>query len=139
MLIKSGVGNESIKYEYGNHKGGIKERSDEQIYLSSKSICVNSAKNDFVAFQIFVKADEDFILSTTNNTIFSEYGCIPIIRLDAVLNSKEIKTEMFAVGLVVYFINCVTYTHRLKRVHVFHSKIEVLPLVRTGTLLVHIL
>jgi len=41
--------------------------------------------------------------------------------------------------LVVYFINCVTYTHRQKKVHVFHPKIEVLQLVRTGTLLVHIL
>lgn len=122
MLIKSGVGNESIKYEYGNHKGGIKERSDEQIYLSSKSICVNSAKNDFVAFQVFVKADEDFILCTTNNTNFSEYGCITIVRLDAVLNSKEIKTEMFAVGLVEDDDRCLKSDILLNNEYIFVQK-----------------
>lgn len=103
MVLKSGLVNEAIKYKIGNSKGGIEKilrKSEEELYLRNKEISLSALKNDFVAFQIFLKSNEDFILSTSGSTVFSEYGKINIIRLEVKLNLNDIDAEVFPVGLI---------------------------------------
>jgi hypothetical protein len=66
--LRYGIGNESIKCIRGNRSRA--DKPPEQEALENNHIHLTAAKRDDTSFQVFIEADDDFILSITNSTVF---------------------------------------------------------------------
>jgi len=82
MNLIYGLVDESFKCTYGI--GGIAENSNA---FESKEISLVCAKNSFAAFQVCLKADEPFIVSTGKNPVFSPKGLYNNVRLECCIES----------------------------------------------------
>ena len=76
MNLDYGLTNESFKCKYGT--GGV---TDNSTAFEQTSISLVCAKNSYAAFQVCLKSDEPFTISTGNNPVFSPKGLYNNIRL----------------------------------------------------------
>lgn len=91
MNLVCGLIDESYKCTYG--LGGATDNSDAFV---NKTISLVCAKNSFSAFQVCLKADEPFIVSTGGNPVFSPKGPYNIVRLECTVKSlPEPNISMF--------------------------------------------
>jgi len=98
-LFTYGIGNESIKCIRGNQSRVL--NSLEKAAMKHKHIHLTAAKNDDTAFQVFIDADEDFILSLTNNTVFHPQIELPIIRMEVIsCQSNVIECNTWIEGFI---------------------------------------
>ena len=75
MEILCGLMDESYKYQYG-----IDGLEDPKIFENSE-VSLVSAKMDWIALQLFIKSNEDFMLSAGKRAVFSPKGQLPNIRV----------------------------------------------------------
>lgn len=96
MNLKFALKEESFKLEWGMDN----VQKDNELYKHT-SINLISGKNDWSAFQILIKADEDFTLSLGNNPLFTPKGLLKNIRLEAkVEENKDINLTMQPIKLI---------------------------------------
>lgn len=85
--LRCGIGNESIKCIRGNQNRMT--NTHEKAAFQNNHIQLVAAKQDDTAFQVFIKADEDFILAVTNATIFHPQIEWPVVRMEIVSGQKD--------------------------------------------------
>ena len=84
MNFVYGLIDESYKCAYGTDGAAGNSEAFE-----NKDLSLVCAKNSFAAFQVCLKADEPFIVSTGGNPVFSPKGPYNIVRLECCKDLPE--------------------------------------------------
>lgn len=106
MQLKTGILNETVKYKYGSYfeeAWAVRQEDREEWYFRENHIRLISAKNDYSAFQVLLKSNEDFILTISDKTVFMPQAHLPMIRLSLDFEQKlewDLGTEINIVGLM---------------------------------------
>ncbi len=93
--------NESFKYQYGVSSTSSMDSGNDDILFQDKNISLIGAKGDWAAFQVIVKCDDAYTVSVGKRAVFSPYGNLCNIRVEAhVIGFDECEISMNLVGLV---------------------------------------
>lgn len=96
MNLDCAVVDESFKYVYGIDHG---EKSEDMF--NNKHIDLFAGKRDWSAFQVIMKADEEFTVSTGKNPCFSAYGPLDNVRIKTEIdNYPDSQIRLYPVGLI---------------------------------------
>lgn len=98
MKLQCALADENYKYEHGIYR---KDIAMEELEIKQQELALETGRNDWAAFQLLLKSDEDFTLSLKENPVFSPRGPLENVRLQIEFSSlPEAEISMFPVGLV---------------------------------------
>lgn len=79
MNLRYSLADESYKYVHGIYD---KYRGMDELDINEQEIALEVARNDWAAFQLLLKSDEDFTLSLRENPVFSPRGPLNNVRIE---------------------------------------------------------
>lgn len=96
MQLKCGLTDESYKCKYGIDDIGLDTREFERSTIS-----LVAAKQDWAAFQLLLKGDEEFTVSTGASPFFSPRGQLTNVRISVVIDQlPETVVKIHPIGFV---------------------------------------